>query len=645
LTTTDPTRTHARRTRLARVGAIAAALAIGTGPGLVAAASASAATLPPVSHSWLDYYFNNKGIGSDASGDAPNLDGGKGFHRANLNAGGVESGGLVVGSEVAVPGDATLKYQTAGGTVGPYLDNIEAAGQTIDTSVALGSASAHAATKIAFVWTAHNASSIPASTSFTLTYQGGTTSTVQMAPADWCSDGNASNTKVAARKARYGDTATCTIFASSTVPLTGALDSITLPNEPKIHIFAIASDADTSHATASAGVDATVTLPSTVKVGDVVSPSVVWGSNVPQTVVATWAVDGAPLDASTHTQVLVPASWVGKHLTYGVRGSSPGYAPTGTTTSDAVLVEPGTLSATVAPALAGLARVGDTLVVSAGQYATADETPTAVGTSIAWLADGVVVPGQSGTTFVPTAAQVGKAIAARVTVAKEGYTSLVLTTTASAPVLAAGVSPFPTGPTGPTQPSPLVAISRAATVAGAARVGATLTAAPGAFSPAGATVTYQWLRGASVVPGATARTYRPTSKDLGAIVSVKVTASATGRQPVVQVVTAGVVQQGVVSAAKPKITAKKKAVKSGKVRVGTTLRAVPGTAKAPGSSVRRSYRWYANGKAVAGSAGKKTTLKVAKKYLGKRLTVRVTIKATGYTTKTVTSAKTGKVVR
>ncbi|MDQ7992396.1 MAG: hypothetical protein AAGC63_04865, partial [Propionicimonas sp.] len=246
--TTESTAARSPRAALTRACALGVALLIGTGANLLAVTPAGAETMdPPVSTSWLDHYFNNKGIGSDASGDTPNLEGNKAFHRANLNAGGAElEHGLTVGAVSQLPTDPTLSYVTAGATVGQYYDNIEASGQTIDTSVALGSGSASPATRIGLVWTAHNASSITTTPTFTLSYADGTTSTVQLPAADWCSSGNANNVPVAARKARYGDSATCTIFATPAVALTGVLDAITLPNEKRVHIFAIASDADTS---------------------------------------------------------------------------------------------------------------------------------------------------------------------------------------------------------------------------------------------------------------------------------------------------------------------------------------------------------------------------------------------------------------
>ena len=638
------------RTAVVRTCALGIAFVIGAGANVIGAAPAVAETAsPPVSTSWLDYYFNNKGIGSDTAGDAPNLDGNKAFHRANLNAGGAAiENGLTVGAVSKLPTDPTLTYVTAGGAVGQYFDNIEANGQTIDTSVALGSDAARPATRIGLVWTAHNAGSIAGVPTFTLRYADGTTGEAQLPAADWCSDGNANNVPVAARKPRYGDNVACTIFASQPIALSGVLDAITLPKEARVHIFAIASDADTSNALSLSEAEPTLSLPGTVRVGDVIEPPTVeWGASVPATVRSSWVVGGAELGWGATSRTVVAAGWLGKTLTYSVRGSTAGYAPTGTTSADAVTVAPGLLRSTVAPTLAGLARAGDTLVLNTGLYATDSDDSTAVGTAIEWLADGKPIAGASRTTFIPTTAQVGKPISARVTVTKTGYTTLTLTTAATAAVLAEGASPYPPDPGQPgpvpVQPAPLVAITRPASLSGATRVGAVLTTSPGTFSPASATVSYQWLRGASAIRGATSRSYRLVPADLGSTVSVRVTAVAGGRQPVVQLVTAGLGQPGTITASRPSITLKHKAVKKARVKVGVTLAIAQPTPTAYGSTVKLTYQWYAGSKKVSGNAGKKATLKVTKKLRGKQLSVKVSYAAKGYLTRTISSAKTSRV--
>ncbi len=639
------------RARLVQFVSATAALALSAGLGIaVAAAPAGAATAPEVSPTWLDYYFNNKGIGSNQAGDAPNMDGGWGFHRSSLIAGGQEvthPGGVVFDDEVQHPTDASVKYRMGGAVAGPFTDNIEAQGQRIDTSIALGSASAQPATKVAFVWTAHNASSLAAQP-FTLHYSDDTTSTVNLTPRDWCAAENSSNTAIAAPKPRYGSTSPgCTIFITNVINLAAgkSLDAIDLPDEPRVHIFAIASNADTQNAVSS--FNANIELPETITVGDVITPSLQWVGEAPATTETFWYVDGVASEISTSSFV-VPTSWAGKSLAYAAIGRTPGYAPS-PQISNEVTVTPGELTAITEPTLAGLARVGDSLVVNTGQYETPAESPTHVGTSIEWLADDTPIPGAADQIFIPTETQVGKAISARVTVTKAGYTTLVFTTDATAAVLAADESPFPTDPVEPpvepTLPDPLVAIRSIASVTGTAQVGKVVTARPGAFEPASARVTYQWLRGTAPIVGATSSSYRLTPADANTVISVRVIASAANRQTTEQFLAAGVVDNGVIATKKPRIAIKNKAVKKKKVRVGTTLRARSGKATAPGSKLKTKYRWFVGNKKIKGKKAGKAKFKVTKKLAGKRLHVRVTYDAKGYTKKTVKSAKTGKVVR
>ncbi|MBE3014668.1 N-acetylmuramoyl-L-alanine amidase [Microbispora sp. NEAU-D428] len=68
-------------------------------------------------------------------------------------------------------------------------------------------------------------------------------------------------------------------------------------------------------------------------------------------------------------------------------------------------------------------------------------------------------------------------------------------------------------------------------VRGVPKVGRTLTASPGAWTPSLKRLRYQWLRDGAEVRGATGRTYHLKSRDRGARLSVRVTASARDYEP------------------------------------------------------------------------------------------------------------------
>ena len=68
----------------------------------------------------------------------------------------------------------------------------------------------------------------------------------------------------------------------------------------------------------------------------------------------------------------------------------------------------------------------------------------------------------------------------------------------------------------------------APTIAGTAKVGATLTARPGTWGPAPVGFTYQWRANGTALSGATASTYKLTSASVGKKITVSVTARKTG---------------------------------------------------------------------------------------------------------------------
>lgn len=89
-----------------------------------------------------------------------------------------------------------------------------------------------------------------------------------------------------------------------------------------------------------------------------------------------------------------------------------------------------------------------------------------------------------------------------------------------------------------------------------------------------------------------------------------------------------------------------KAMKKGKVRI--TGKAQVGKrlkVKRSGftAGAKYTYRWYAGGKAIPKAT--KASYKIASKYRGKRISVRVTAKKSGYSSVKVTSAKTKKVAK
>jgi hypothetical protein len=164
---------------------------------------------------------------------------------------------------------------------------------------------------------------------------------------------------------------------------------------------------------------------------------------------------------------------------------------------------------------------------------------------------------------------------------------------------------------------------------GSVKVGSTLTAAPGLWTPAPVALRYQWKANGATIAGATAATYKPVAANLGKALTVTVTGSKAWYTASQQTSPATApVAAGTLTAPVPTITGTRK--------VGYALTAVPGTwGPAP---VTLRYQWYRSGVAIAGATAKTYTLSGAD--AGKLISVRVTGSQPGYTTVTKGSAAT-----
>ncbi|WP_445445061.1 sialate O-acetylesterase [Clavibacter sp. km3a] len=284
-----------------------------------------------------------------------------------------------------------------------------------------------------------------------------------------------------------------------------------------------------------------------------------------------WLVDGVPVSGQTSTAYTVRAADAGSVITVAVTGSRSGYdASTRTSEPTAAVPVPvvAEFAAAPTPTIAGTARVGFTLTARAGTWTP---WPTF---SYSWTRDGVLIAGQTGATYRVTEADQGAALAVTVTGTKTGYATTPVTSDAMtvpaapvptptvAPTVAPTQAPTPTPTVAPTQapvpaptptsaptptptptqapaptPTPTPApttpaaipFSAAATptIAGTARVGFTLSARAGVWTP-WPTFSYAWLRDGVVIAGQTGATYRVQAGDAGSRVSVAVTGTRTG---------------------------------------------------------------------------------------------------------------------
>ncbi len=241
---------------------------------------------------------------------------------------------------------------------------------------------------------------------------------------------------------------------------------------------------------------------------------------------------------------------------------------------DAVSVGPlanGEPVASVAPALSGTAKVGQTLSASTGTW-----SPAATSYAYQWQraavgsSDWAPISGATAATYAPAAADVGEDL--RVQVSATG---------------AQGTGNAASAAVGPvTSNAPFATTAPA--ISGTLRQAQTLSANSGTWNPAGTSYTYQWQRSTnagsswSSIAGATAVTYQTTAADVNAYERVLVTAtngfgSTTASSP----------QVGPIATAAP-VNATAPAI-SGALRVGQSLSVTSGGWSPTPSSI--TYQW------------------------------------------------------
>jgi hypothetical protein len=183
---------------------------------------------------------------------------------------------------------------------------------------------------------------------------------------------------------------------------------------------------------------------------------------------------------------------------------------------------------TARPTVSGAPVVGSTLTASVGSW-----TPTPTEYYFSWLRDGDFIDGAYGSTYVPTAADVGKTITVLVTAAADGWWNGYAESAPTAPVTAA-VAPVPTPtPTIPTPtvdvPAGLAAILGGLDVAGKPKVGKTVKVTgldKLLRSSTAVSYKFQWFAGKKKVKKATKSKLKVTRAMKGKKLSVKVTATA-----------------------------------------------------------------------------------------------------------------------
>lgn len=155
------------------------------------------------------------------------------------------------------------------------------------------------------------------------------------------------------------------------------------------------------------------------------------------------------------------------------------------------------------PSISGTPQVGSTLTASNGSWTG---NPTAF--AYQWLSGGSPISGATSTTYVPVTGDAGANLSVKVT-ASNPIRSTPATSATVGPVAA------PAAPVNTVLPA----------ISGTPQVGSTLTASNGTWSNSPTGFADQWLSGGSPISGATSTTYVPVTGNIGATLSVTVTAT------------------------------------------------------------------------------------------------------------------------
>ncbi len=170
-------------------------------------------------------------------------------------------------------------------------------------------------------------------------------------------------------------------------------------------------------------------------------------------------------------------------------------------------------------------------------------------------------------------------------------------------------------------------------ISGTLKVGTPVTAALTGLPTTATGVTYQWYQGTTAISGATSSTFTPELGQAGQPISVAASAHAVGYSAQTLTSSAVTVPLLAITASTPTI--------SGRASVGKTLKLKLKSWKPAG--IKLKYQWYAGGKAIKGATH--TSLKLTRKLVGKKITIKVTGTKAGYKTLTKASKATKKVAK
>ncbi|WP_285100588.1 hypothetical protein [Promicromonospora sp. MEB111] len=238
-----------------------------------------------------------------------------------------------------------------------------------------------------------------------------------------------------------------------------------------------------------------------------------------------WKISGTTV--ATTTTFTPQAAHAGKTLRLVVTGTKAGYAPKTAYSAFSTVAKASFVTTT--PKINGTVKVGGLVGATTGHF-----SPTAT-LKYQWKANGSSISGATSRTYTIPSRLHGDKLTVTVTGSKAGYTTKSLTSAA-----AVVSKPF--------------ARTSAPTISGTVRVGQTLTANRGTWSPTPSVVTYQWRANGTPIAGATSRTYKLTTKEHGKKISVEIVGRKYAYLPAKRLSSATVTVKWPVGISTPNVT-------------------------------------------------------------------------------------------
>jgi hypothetical protein len=303
------------------------------------------------------------------------------------------------------------------------------------------------------------------------------------------------------------------------------------------------------------------------QVGATLTCSVGTWSNAPTSFHYQWFGNGVAIPFANSATLVVTSTYLAGNIYCVVTAANAGGSQDAYTEWTTLVQPAGLIPVNSAlPTISGITTEGQTLTCSTGTWSN---TPTNY--SYQWQRGTTNILGETASTYVLAALDIGTTVRCQVTAVNSVGTSSEVTTNTA--IIIVSSTPLPINTILPV-------------ITGIIASGQTLTCSTGTWSNTPTSYTYQWQRGTTNISGETAATHIAVAADIGQTLRCQVTAVNAGGSASVFTITTAVIGSGTpVNISSPTISAP-----TGSVAVGTTFTVVNGSWS--GSPSSYSYQWF-----------------------------------------------------